>query len=364
MAVEYVNFTIGDNYGQLITDIAQEKLLYNYDLEGALEFLYKTGIKDRELCFDILFGKIQLGVEDNKYLIPVYESKLPPILELHEIRLRDIRDSLSGLRRSLDNLPFDYSLNLEWNVLLQTLGDNEFDIEEHIKDTETVQNLELLIKVVRDFLDTTFKFYTYSKQVQAVINSKYQDLYCRKVNGKYIPVEFEILQGPEMLNTKLGLLLSGIQEHEYKSFARDLDKYTKALIAINRGEILEPSDKIHDAGWVSPDGLYYGLDGETANMLHNQIADFLQKQGLVPKEYENNPEVYLGEQGWMKQHGRWLLTDAYFHNKEVTDSQLKTLGKLTRDIYPSFLVGFQRVEFTITNLLMMDQIMRKKHFHI
>ena len=62
----------------------------------------------------------------------------------------------------------------------------------------------------------------------------------------------------------------------------------------------------YSAGWLSPEGLYYALNGEIANMLHIQIADALQEKGVVPEkdEFDSgiNASAWLEQAGWVKIH--------------------------------------------------------------
>jgi len=61
----------------------------------------------------------------------------------------------------------------------------------------------------------------------------------------------------------------------------------------------------YDAGWLSPDGVYYGLRGEISNMLHIQIADALQEKGIVPSKPEGEVGVELNAMEWLETHG-WI----------------------------------------------------------
>lgn len=363
-----VNFSIDDSFGQLLTDIAQEKLLYDFDIQGGLRVLSDSGINMPDVALDILFGRIQLGVEDNKYLVPINESKPLPIIDRFDRKYKEIQETTGGLLRSLEHIPFDYELTLPWHTLIEVLENEDFDIEEEIRNAPIVEQLDSLLRVVRNFLDETFRFYRWSAEIQNIVNSRYQDLYCREVNGVRIPMELDVLMGPQMVQTRLAGILKGYHEGGYKSFAKDLQKFTDAMMEISSIEFLTPSDTLKDAGWLSPDGIYYGLDGEISNMLHNQIADFLLDQGVIPTDYSpegfHNPDKYLNETGWIRQHDNWLLTDAYHYDKEVTQEQLKVLTRLMRDKHRTVIVGFERKEFTMGQIMMMDKIMLRRNFKL
>lgn len=51
----------------------------------------------------------------------------------------------------------------------------------------------------------------------------------------------------------------------------------------------------YDAGWLSPDGKFYGENGPTSNMIHLSIAECLKKNNL-------NGDRQLENEGWIKIH--------------------------------------------------------------
>lgn len=51
----------------------------------------------------------------------------------------------------------------------------------------------------------------------------------------------------------------------------------------------------YDAGWLSPDGKFYGENGPTSNMIHLSIAECLKKNNL-------NGDRELENEGWIKIH--------------------------------------------------------------
>jgi hypothetical protein len=89
----------------------------------------------------------------------------------------------------------------------------------------------------------------------------------------------------------------------------DVEKYIEAALAIDEviKKGIEPVDIMdnYSAGWLSPDGVYYGLNGEIANMLHIQIADMLQEKGIVPSKPEGEVGAELNAFEWLENHG-WV----------------------------------------------------------
>ncbi len=69
----------------------------------------------------------------------------------------------------------------------------------------------------------------------------------------------------------------------------------------------------YDAGWLSPDGEFYGADGETSSMIHMNLAEqifnasgskyaiAMMKDGVNIMSI-NSPEEWLSSHGWIKIH--------------------------------------------------------------
>jgi hypothetical protein len=70
----------------------------------------------------------------------------------------------------------------------------------------------------------------------------------------------------------------------------------------------------YDAGWLSPDGEFYGDDGDTSSMIHMNIAEQIfnapsnkyaikmAKDGVSIMSGIDSPEYWLEKHGWVKIH--------------------------------------------------------------
>jgi hypothetical protein len=70
----------------------------------------------------------------------------------------------------------------------------------------------------------------------------------------------------------------------------------------------------YDAGWLSPDGEFYGADGETSAMIHMNLAEQIfnapcniyavrmTKDGVSTMSGIESPEYWLEKHGWIKIH--------------------------------------------------------------
>jgi len=127
----------------------------------------------------------------------------------------------------------------------------------------------------------------------------------------------------------------------------------------------------YDAGWLAPDGTYYGLNGEIANMLHNRIADSLVEAGIIPNTHDEgeNPDNWLLKHGWIRQHGNWILYDGYIiaqlGKKEIpiSEEQKEALRKFAYKCHKGILsLGYKRINVTGTMLMMIDPLQFRNKF--
>ena len=69
----------------------------------------------------------------------------------------------------------------------------------------------------------------------------------------------------------------------------------------------------YDAGWLSPDGEFYGADGDTSSMIHMNIAEQIfngnniyanqmANDGVSIFDGTNSPDYWLESHGWIKTH--------------------------------------------------------------
>ena len=96
---------------------------------------------------------------------------------------------------------------------------------------------------------------------------------------------------------------------DWLSVMKDDDVLMKAFT----GELLECDIMDgYDAGWLSPDGKYFGTDGPTSALIHINIADEL---GYHDRELEN--------EGWVKVHHDECYNYPKFYKDENCSDTLK-----------------------------------------
>jgi hypothetical protein len=86
----------------------------------------------------------------------------------------------------------------------------------------------------------------------------------------------------------------------------------------------------YDAGWLSPDGEFYGEVGEVSNMIHMNIATQIfngngkysqqMKEDGVSFWSSNSPEQWLTKKGWVKIHHQDIY-GSFIGSKDWTEYQ-------------------------------------------
>lgn len=85
-----------------------------------------------------------------------------------------------------------------------------------------------------------------------------------------------------------------------------------------------PTNKCCAGGWIAPNGDYYGTNDPDIKYIHLGISNGLMDSGIIPKS--RNPDRWLELNGWIKQHGCYIVTlDSSENENPMTDAQIKTL---------------------------------------
>ena len=160
-----------------------------------------------------------------------------------------------------------------------------------------------------------------------------------------------------------------IQKSQLDSYLKandEIDKKLKDDITPN------PITDMNSAGWLSPSGQWYGLNGTIANLLHNQIADALVDCGVVIPDgtYEGNPDGYMARHGWIKIHGDHVLYEGYMNklhlskpNIPMTKEQIRQLHTYAQHCNPPVLYfGFKKNVVTGARIELLDDYQLEKLF--
>lgn len=316
-----VHFTIGENMGIRLMEIAQEHLICENDPNKAV-----TAITDSligcpvDYALKILKGDIVLLVDvESQTVMPaernpeIHDSIFPKIdvLDYMEKKQKEIekhRMNLVAGWRMLENdirknrnklwVAYDYS-----DIFKFIAGDNEV-ILETLREMEELDRIESLTAVSKQFIEHTMKIQNTMEWMSKTWN-EFETISGKERKNPWV----EYIEIKENISCDLSdvmQVMKNVLNMEF-NFTPELDSLQNYLNSVKEidnvlSEGIKPVDilKNYSAGWLSPEGEYYALNGEIANMLHNQIADSLVEIGVIPKIKNESPDSWLEQNGWVK----------------------------------------------------------------
>ena len=343
-----VHFRVGADMGMTLMQIANEHILYNNDLDKAMRCFTESfgGGCPEDLLKSLLLGThiILVDEEDQCFNVverakyPQLDNIYPAVLDLNKFvadKQIALNDHCKGLDKGLDSIinKFRYKDTYRMDVSVKSMmkyiyGKNdEFiaDLMDELEYDDDIQQMKALVRITKDFIEKSLKLSTMIK----------------RLNGMY-GIETE-LNTQDLLNLVQKVQDIARAEFTYFTEGNDemLDSYMEASKEIDESITagLEPVDIMenYSAGWLSPEGEYYALNGEIANMLHNQISSALQEQGLIPMHEvetdgeEINPDAWLEQAGWVKihdnniQYGGCLNDKIGLKNVNMTTKQIEII---------------------------------------
>lgn len=388
METRKVHFTLGEGAGMLITNIAREHLLYSLNPSKAVEAIKGSLVGcPTEIALDILIGKLILITNENKVSLnaiqytPDMKDEFPmldiekwaenELLKMKRIG-REWDSALLHFRNTIIKNSGRFDITVKYDHLVKYFYDGDADNLIELDD-DIVSNTKGIVVGIKNFIGECFK-------TLSVIEWLY------KAYPGYIPEGYKLLPVEVRgLSTRLMELMYG--DSEVEQFIRKntiqmrmVDSFIKNEMKIKEtlDDGIKPVDitKGWSAGWLSPEGDYYALNGDIANMLHNQIADALVAAHIIPlkdgdTDVTKNPDSWLGESGWVKIHGDWILYDGYFQSKygmplvPITDKQIEQIslyGKVCCG--DKLFLGLEKKFCSGTRLSMMDKPMIAKLFDL
>lgn len=364
---EYVHFRIGADAGKLLMQIAQEHLIYNYSPEKCLATIEEslTGCP-RNLALSLIKGDHVLLVNEDEQCFEVEEYNKDdhsdyPILNIpywceniYSKMLKasnSIEDGFDEISRSINK---NVKIEIDWKQIIKLISENkqEFydELEDEIRCDSDVIELEHLIYVTKEFLE---KIYKISNTIK-VLKNWYPD---------EIEEEYNFADIIADIHFKLNILLSGnfdgLKKDDVKIFIENEliinDTISNGIKPVN---ILDN----YSAGWLSPNGTYYGLNGDIANNLHNKIADALLEEGIIPSiENYCNADSYLSMNGWVKIHDSHITFEGCLntrlskHNVNLTEIQISEIVKYINTCHNGIMkCGWRMTQISAARFQMMS----------
>jgi len=152
-----------------------------------------------------------------------------------------------------------------------------------------------------------------------------------------------------------------------KKISTMLDDYIKASEELEKTLLLhlwpvQIAAKQFDAGWLSPLGAYFALNGTVANQLHLLIADKLYAQGTIPRSKKLDKDSaardhWLENNGWVKIHHDNIL---FYPTKEFmhpTRTQITKIAEYAKAFYGGNIhLGYHDKDVKASSLTQMDDV--------
>lgn len=278
-----LSFRVGKGIGKILLEISQEDIL-NGNTEKAIENYINGFGMNKSHAMQILHNRLVMESEDDAltvYLtddensIKENESNIynwQSIMENNDNNLREMRKAYYSICKELNMHCVNHSYDANFIKQYVDLISNMFD--EYMKFSSMYKFL-----IYNDFINRITFVENNIENVLEIL-----DEFC----NKNIDYRLKERIKDNIFATEWGM--------EY----------------FKHGILKKNIDDGYDAGWLSPDGVFYGDCGDTSSMIHMNLADRMFKKLFSKNDLKKNdlslfggtedPEQYLIRNGWMKIH--------------------------------------------------------------
>lgn len=374
-----VHFTLGDNIGRELMKMAQEKLTVDLDPKNALSLITKclSGIPE-SIALDILIGRKVIVVNADRETVNVIDRGaghgdyplVNPVAwtsrknkEMRD-RAQELLDTMDTVLKNVGGKSYEL-VGVDILSFMASYNAGDFkSIVDEVRRTPDIDRMVTAVKLSRDFLAEFYKF----DNVVSFLAEHFQG---------DITVSYRLRRSVNDIVNRLALLDEGDRDN-IKNFVgrtrscddEGLTKYLNANLEIEKTikEGIKPVDITggYDAGWLSPNGTFYGLNGMVANLLHIRIADALTRESVVPEDTGGLPaDAWMGAHGWVKIHHDHVLFEGYLQasfRKELiplTDAQVREIVRYGEACYNGRLrLGMKEVNCPVSLLETCDEAKR------
>lgn len=271
-----LTFTIGKGFGQMLQRIAWEKLTEKYNPREAVEIITKSLLGCTEgMAVDILDGKIILGEDEATQEVtgtPGAGGKFNDWIREQRIHLEEEAKewvkSLEGIRQEIADAGGKFEFSVRYPELISYLsGDKDAGLLDYPRSN--------VVEEIKGTVEGAKNFFVKVSEVYEVIVWM-----CDALNTSRVLFSDSVLRVRAILDS----LACSDPEVEASIRKQDFQKQRLSEFMENEMKIeeyhkteLEPVEitEGYDAGWLSPDGDFYGLNGSTENLLHLNIAERL-----------------------------------------------------------------------------------------
>lgn len=351
-------FTIGKGFGQMLQRIAWEKLTEKYNPREAVEIITKSLLGCTEgMAVDILDGKIILGEDEATHEVlgtPGEGGKFDRWIKITraalEVEATEWVETLERLRQTIADAGGKFEFSVRYPELISYLsGDKDACLLDYPRSN--------VVEEIKGTVEGAKNFFVKVSEVYEVIVWM-----CDALNMSRVILPDPILS----MHTILDSLMCSDPEVEASIRKQDFQKQRLSEWMEEREENqteLEPVEitEGYDAGWLSPDGDFYGLNGSTENLLHLNIAERLLASKKIPVKEMRNPDRWLEENGWVKVYHDWILFSGSFYGKTLTDVQIEKLYRYGQVCHRGVLrLGTAQTQITAVRLRATEPLMLNK----
>lgn len=387
MGTQNLHFTLGENAGELLVSIAREHLLYSLTPQKALETIQDSLIGcPVNIALDILIGRTILKTSDDRvsfnaiqYTPDMKDNHEPLDIEAWAERtLLSMKEDANEwdqvileLRNSVIKNDGKFDITVKYNDLIRAIYDgNTSNLFDNSEISDTIQSIKYTILGIRDFVSKCFKKIEVIKWLYNYYPGEIPDGFTvmpTEVKGLNLKLTDLMLKDDEVERY--------ISQNRYRNdlVTRYIENERNIEKVISKG--IQPVDITlnYSAGWLAPNGDYYALNGDIANMLHNQIATALWSAKVIPNvdDCKNNPDQWLCKNGWVKIHGDHILYDGYLQSRymmplvRITEEQRNKIALYGKSCHKGMLrFGLRFLPISVAKFEMMDSIMIGKIFDI
>ena len=359
-----VGFTFTKGAADLLVNMAREYMFMDLDPEKAVKTITDVLIGcNRDNALQIIKGSLVINVDESGTVYAIEAKTCDSIIGIRPMvggianKCCEDMDNAMCLIRGISHMINDgyVSLDIPWLSIVDSLMDNELklslnDIHISGKNYETISTVINEAKRVRTRAIKTIGLARFVNDNYKLFEDNVDDALFERLKVKIRNLE-ETISNPDCVTPFV---------KEYVENEREINK--KLVDFFNPCDIT----KGYDAGWLAPNGDFYGLNGSRSNLLHMKISDKLKEQGTIKYSEDRGPDLWMEINGWMRIAGNQIFFGGMMldSNNHVTREQVDKLI-LYADTCCNGMLGMgykghivKSVKLKQMDLLMVDKLLR------
>lgn len=359
-----LKFTIGKGFGQMLQRIAWDRLTEKHNPREAVELITKSLPGCIEgMAVDILDGKIILGEDEATQEVtgtPGAGGKFNDWIREQRIHLEEEAKewvkSLEGIRQEIADAGGKFEFTVRYPELVSYISGCEDAGLLDNPHSGTVEQIKGVVEGANVFFVRVGEVYEVIVWMCDALNTS-RVLFSDSVLRVRAILDSLACSDPEV---EASIRKHDFQKQRLSEFMENemrIEEYHKTEL-----KPVEITDG-YEAGWLSPEGDFYGLSGGAGNLLHLNIAERLLASKKIPAKEMQNPDRWLEENGWVKVHHYWILFSGSFYGKTLTEAQIDKLYRYGQVCHRGVLrLGSSCIEITAERLRATEPLMLNKFF--